>query len=583
MSPESIPVQLTTRSGKSHASCATVSSSVYRRAEPSGRTRSMAEAEAEAAWRKGSDQVAAHGEGERWRKAQSGEGEVEASGECSAVAELIAAAIPRWLRQVTSAKRPSWHRLSRLQVVPPYFSPRLLHASFSSRVLPVLARLRGFLPQMEQENQKLQRAIEVQRGAERCKGANGGKDGRIEAWMVEQGQQAVSMEAVDDSQQHIEMDLSLGLVDLRTADAVAAAERALSGAGQGSSVGRGDGEGGEEGEAGSSDSDSELEPESEDSDGDDGGNQGGIRRADAHGGDGLGGGDRCVAMEEDGEAGSEDGRGGGGVLPGGSLDGAVAGGDCGVFHNTLAFRLLALDCGADMVYSEEVIDHRFVQCKRVVNSTLNSVDFVEPTTGIVVFRTCEAERTRVAFQIGTADAVRALRAAEVVCNDVAAIDINMGCPKPFSTSGGMGAALLSRPENACDILTTLRRNLPASIAVTCKIRLLDSPHRTIDFARAVESTGISALGIHARKVPHRPSMKAQWEALPAVVSSLSLPVIANGDVFCYSDFDSIRAATGASSAMAARAALWNPTVFRPEGQQNWEVVKRLFLRQIRKG
>ncbi|CAI7908090.1 unnamed protein product, partial [Closterium sp. NIES-54] len=83
------------------------------------------------------------------------------------------------------------------------------------------------------------------------------------------------------------------------------------------------------------------------------------------------------------------------------------------------------------------------------------------------------------------------------CNDVAAIDINMGCPKPFSTSGGMGSALLSRPENACDILSTLRRNLPASIAVTCKIRLLDSPHRTLDFARAVESTGISALGIHA--------------------------------------------------------------------------------------
>ncbi|CAI7826718.1 unnamed protein product, partial [Closterium sp. NIES-54] len=82
--------------------------------------------------------------------------------------------------------------------------------------------------------------------------------------------------------------------------------------------------------------------------------------------------------------------------------------------NTLAFRLLALDCGADMVYSEEVIDHRFVQCKRVVNSAVNSVDFVEPSTGIVVFRTCEAERTRVAFQIGTADAVRALRAAEMV-------------------------------------------------------------------------------------------------------------------------------------------------------------------------
>lgn len=33
-------------------------------------------------------------------------------------------------------------------------------------------------------------------------------------------------------------------------------------------------------------------------------------------------------------------------------------------------------------------------------------------------------------------------------NDVAALDINMGCPKPFSIAGGMGAALLSEPEKA---------------------------------------------------------------------------------------------------------------------------------------
>jgi tRNA-dihydrouridine synthase len=44
------------------------------------------------------------------------------------------------------------------------------------------------------------------------------------------------------------------------------------------------------------------------------------------------------------------------------------------------------------------------------------------------------------------DAVTALKAAEVVCNDVAAIDINMGCPKHFSTSGGMGSKLLKEPE-----------------------------------------------------------------------------------------------------------------------------------------
>jgi tRNA-dihydrouridine synthase 2 len=35
--------------------------------------------------------------------------------------------------------------------------------------------------------------------------------------------------------------------------------------------------------------------------------------------------------------------------------------------------------------------------------------------------------------------------------DVASIDINMGCPKHFSIQGGMGAALLKKPELACDV------------------------------------------------------------------------------------------------------------------------------------
>lgn len=35
--------------------------------------------------------------------------------------------------------------------------------------------------------------------------------------------------------------------------------------------------------------------------------------------------------------------------------------------------------------------------------------------------------------------------------DVAAVDINMGCPKSFSISGGMGAALLTKPELIHDV------------------------------------------------------------------------------------------------------------------------------------
>ncbi|XP_028960210.2 uncharacterized protein [Malus domestica] len=241
---------------------------------------------------------------------------------------------------------------------------------------------------------------------------------------------------------------------------------------------------------------------------------------------------------------------------------------------TLPFRLLAAEYGADITYGEEIIDHKLVKCDRRFNG---SVDFVEKGTGSVVFRTCDEEKNRVVFQIGTSNAVRAVKAAEIVCKDVAAVDINMGCPKSFSVSGGMGAALLTKPDLIHDILTTLWRNL--SIPVTCKIRLLKSSQDTVELARRIEKTGVTALAIHGRKVEDRPRDPAKWSEIADVVASLSIPVIANGDVFEYEDFQRIKVATGTSSVMVARGALWNASIFCPKGKLPWEDVKREYVRK----
>ncbi|TSM52249.1 E3 ubiquitin-protein ligase AMFR [Bagarius yarrelli] len=136
---------------------------------------------------------------------------------------------------------------------------------------------------------------------------------------------------------------------------------------------------------------------------------------------------------------------------------------------TLPMRLLALDYGADIVYCEELIDLKMVQCERVVNNVLETVDFIAPDER-VMFRTCNKEKDHVVFQMGTADPERSLAVAKLVENDVAAIDVNMGCPKEYSTKGGMGSALLSDPDKIEAILTTLVRGI--SKPVTCKIRIL---------------------------------------------------------------------------------------------------------------
>ncbi|XP_059438036.1 uncharacterized protein LOC132170903 isoform X3 [Corylus avellana] len=225
---------------------------------------------------------------------------------------------------------------------------------------------------------------------------------------------------------------------------------------------------------------------------------------------------------------------------------------------TLPLRLLAAQYGADITYGEEIIDRKFVKCERRVNEHIGSIDFVEKGAENVVFRTCNQERNQVVFQLGTSDAVRALTAAQIVipslrCKDVAAIDINMGCPRSFSISGGMGAALLTKPELIHD--------------------------DTVELARQIEKTGVSALAVHGRRVADRPRDPAKWSEIADIVAALSIPVIANGDVFEYDDFRHIKDATGASSVMVARGALWNASIFSPEGKVPWDDVKREYIRK----
>lgn len=83
----------------------------------------------------------------------------------------------------------------------------------------------------------------------------------------------------------------------------------------------------------------------------------------------------------------------------------------------MPFRALALRYGADTVFTEEVIDRRVVNAVRTENPLLGTVDYVESRGkkgNAIPFQTCPAlERNRVVYQVGTGDAVNALRAAQV--------------------------------------------------------------------------------------------------------------------------------------------------------------------------
>lgn len=66
--------------------------------------------------------------------------------------------------------------------------------------------------------------------------------------------------------------------------------------------------------------------------------------------------------------------------------------------SALPMRLLALRFGADLVYTEEIVDFKLMRSKRYINEELNTIDYIDDF-GAVIFRTCEEEKDRVVLQV----------------------------------------------------------------------------------------------------------------------------------------------------------------------------------------
>jgi len=243
---------------------------------------------------------------------------------------------------------------------------------------------------------------------------------------------------------------------------------------------------------------------------------------------------------------------------------------------TLPMRLLALEYGADLVWSPETVDKKIISCERVENYRLGTIDYIIKEKNSLVLRTHPRERSRFIFQLGSADPELAVKAALRVRQDVSGIDLNCGCPKRFSLQAGMGAALLSQPDLLCSILRRLVQALP-ELPVSAKIRLLPDLQQTLDLVKQIAATGISALTVHCRTPAERPRNPAHHEFLPEIVKLCPFPVIVNGDMFDRALWNQLRDSTGVKSVMLARPAMWNPSIFQETPDSDIHQVTKRYL------
>jgi tRNA-dihydrouridine synthase 2 len=258
----------------------------------------------------------------------------------------------------------------------------------------------------------------------------------------------------------------------------------------------------------------------------------------------------------------------------------------------LPCRLLALHYGADLVWGPETIDKAMIGTTRRVNPRTGTIDFTRMPSNPQSTKTSESviyrlhptdEQGKLVFQLGTAGPVHAVQAAKLVAQDVAGIDVNSGCPKPFSTSGGMGAALLKDPERLASILEALvtEVGLPYEIGISVKIRLLETPEQTHALVTRLVKTGITGLTVHCRTTPMRPrepAIRAQLRMIADICREAGVACVMNGDVPDREQALELVKEYGVDGAMLATAAEANPSVFRPDGVLPWRDVAEEYMR-----
>ncbi|CAI6332196.1 unnamed protein product [Periconia digitata] len=248
----------------------------------------------------------------------------------------------------------------------------------------------------------------------------------------------------------------------------------------------------------------------------------------------------------------------------------------------LPSRLLALKYGADLVWgTTRRINPRTstIEYTRMPTSKINNPTLDPQNRESILFRIHpELEKGKLIYQVGSADPELAVQAAKVVASDVAGIDLNSGCPKPFSTAGGMGAALLKTPDLLCDILTSLVNEVGKvyEIGISVKIRILDNAADTETLVRRLVKTGITGLTVHCRTTPMRPRERAirdQLKMIGEVCREAGVACVVNGDVTSRTEALKLMEQFGVDGAMIATEAEKNPTCFRADaegGPHEWK-------------
>ena len=206
----------------------------------------------------------------------------------------------------------------------------------------------------------------------------------------------------------------------------------------------------------------------------------------------------------------------------------------------------------------------------------------------------DGESEPVSVQIAGADPHMMAQAAVFnIAKGAKVIDINMGCPVKKVCNVASGSALLRHEDLIARILeAVVQACTPLGIPDTLKTRTgWDREHRNaVRIAQLAQDCGISALTLHGRTRADLYLGQAEYDTIREVKASVSIPVVANGDIDSPQKARAVLDYTGADAIMIGRAAQGRPWIFREidhflrTGQTlaapTWQEMRELLLHHL---
>ena len=214
----------------------------------------------------------------------------------------------------------------------------------------------------------------------------------------------------------------------------------------------------------------------------------------------------------------------------------------------LAFRQICRELGAGYSVTELVsakaLCYQDQKSRKLLKLAPNEIPAAAQIFGSDVG--CMAEAAQIAAEVSGA----------------AIIDINMGCPVGKVVSNGDGSALMKDPEKAARIAEAVVKSSPVPVTVKMRRGWDKGSSNAVELSKMLEQVGVSAVCIHGRTRTQMYGGQADWTTIREVKEAVSIPVIANGDVFSADDAVRILQFTGADMAMIGRGAFGNPWLFQ---------------------